>query len=360
MAKDKFDVLIVGAGFAGGATAFHLSEVFGGSILVIEREKVPGVHASGRNAGLILQAVADPAIRSAVAASRREYARLRSEVSFRSTGSLLLGARGSLEELRDTERVGSSFRAPDEVVRRVPLLEGHAFEAALETPGDGVIDIWALLQHYLSGARARGVTVRFDCAVHDISGGGPFRVETSHGPVEAAHLINAAGAWAGEVAAMAGATTLPLVAWKRHLLAIEGVAAVEHDWPFVWNLEPEFYFRPEATGILLSLCDEERGPSLEPTVSPAISRRAAELVLKELPALRAATERDVWSCFRTKAPDGRFVIGWDPRRAGFLWVAGLGGHGVGASWEVGRLATAAFCNRESSLGDAFAPSRLVH
>jgi D-arginine dehydrogenase len=359
MEPEKFDVLIIGSGFAGAATAFHLSEIFQGSILIIEREQVPGVHASGRNASLVLQSVADPAIRGVVAAGAREYARLRSELGFRQTGSLLLGTQGRLESLRETDRVESSLLEADVVHRRVPLLEGHDFEAALETPGDGVIDIWALLQYYLAGARGRGVTLRLSCGVQGISGHGPFRVETSRGLLEAATLINAAGAWAGEVAAMAGATQQPLTPWKRHLFVLQEIAGIDPDWPFVWGLEPEFYFRPDAQGLLFSLCDEEGSSSLEPLVSPGISERAADFVWKELPAMRIGAERDVWSCFRTRVPDGRFVIGWDSGCEGFFWVAGLGGHGVGSSWEVGRIAASLFCTGKAESHSAFAPARHI-
>jgi D-arginine dehydrogenase len=359
MRPERFDVLIIGSGFAGAATAFHLSEVFRGSILILEREQVPGVHASGRNAGLVLQSVADPAIRGVVAAGAREYRRLRSELGFRQTGSLLLGTPGRLERLRETDLVESVLREADAARASVPLLQGHGFEAALETPGDGVIDIWALLQHYLAGARARGVKLRLSSEVQGISGGPPFRVETSRGPLEVATLINAAGAWAGEVATMAGATRQPLTPWKRHLFALKEIAAIDSDWPFVWNLEPEFYFRPDSQGLLFSLCDEEGGSSLEALVSAGISERAAEFVWKELPALRSAAERDVWSCFRTRAPDSRFVIGWDPCCKGFFWVAGLGGHGVGSSWEVGRIAATLFCDRDSELHGVFSPKRYV-
>ena len=359
MRPEKFDALIIGSGFAGAATAFHLSEIFQGSILVIEREQVPGVHASGRNASLVLQSVADPAIRGVVAASTREYAKLRSELGFRQTGSLLLGTPDRLEDLRETDLVKSSLREADAVRQRVPLLEGHAFEAALETPGDGVIDIWALLQYYLAGARSRGAKVRLSCEVRGISDGGPFRVETNRGPLEVRYLINAAGAWAGAVAAMAGATPQPLRPWKRHLLALKGIDDVDPDGPFVWNLEPEFYFRPDSQGLLFSVCDEEEDSSLETLVTEGISERAAELVWKELPAMRGAAERDVWSCFRTRAPDGRFVIGWDPGCRGFFWVAGLGGHGVGSSWEVGRIAASLFCDAEAEVREAFAPARYV-
>jgi glycine/D-amino acid oxidase-like deaminating enzyme len=94
-------------------------------------------------------------------------------------------------------------------------------------------------------------------------------------------------------------------------------------------------------------------------VSPGITAHAADRVLRELPALAGARVRQVWSCFRTKAPDGRFVIGPDPALDGFVWVAGLGGHGVGCSWAAGRVAAAAFRGLESELTRAFAPARLT-
>jgi D-arginine dehydrogenase len=360
MPRKQADVLIVGGGFAGASTAFHLSALYSGSILIVERERVPGVHASGRNASLVLQSVADAAIRRAVAASQRYYVEHSADLGFRRTGSLLLGARPDLEALRETALVGSFLRTEEEVRPRIPPLAGHRFEAALETPGDGVIDIWALLQHYLRGARERGVRALFDCEVRSISGSGPYRVETSRGPIEASYLIDAAGAWASRVASMAGATPLPLEAWKRHLFVLAGIEGVEARWPFVWSLDPEFYFRPEATGLLFSLCDEERASVLEPTVSPGSSRALAELVWQELPALRGASERDVWACFRTKSADGGFVIGRDPKLERFFWVAGLGGHGVGSSWEAGRLAAAAFCEHEAETDRACDPSRFAN
>jgi glycine/D-amino acid oxidase-like deaminating enzyme len=340
MATARCDVLIIGAGFAGAAAALHLADGSERSILLIEREEVPGAHASGRNACLVRQSVEDAALRQVAAASQSYFAEHRLEVGFRPSGSLLL------------------WCSADEARRRVPLLEGHEFEAALETPGDGVMDVWALLQHYLQGARARGVKVWLSCEVREISGRGPFRVETSRGRIEAGSIVDAAGAWASQVAALAGATPLPLVPWKRHLFILEGMEPQRPETPFAWSLEREFYFRPDSGRLLLSVCDEERSALLEHTVSPGITQEAADLVLKELPALAGARVRQVWSCFRTKPPDGRFVIGWDPQLEGFFWVAGLGGHGVGCSWEVGRLAAVAFERREPA-PDAFAPARLT-
>ena len=77
-------------------------------------------------------------------------------------------------------------------------------------------------------------------------------------------------------------------------------------------------------------------------MSPDISQSLAELV---------------WACFRTKAPDGSFVIGWDRAAENLFWVGGLGGHGMGSSWEIGRLATQRFIHPNQTANQPFDPSR---
>ena len=164
----KTDVLIVGAGLAGASTAYHLSQSFSGSILVVERESIPGAHASGRNASLILQSVAASPIRKAVAASRKFYESRTKEFGFRMQGSLLLGEQSQLEKLRHPDLIASEYREPSDLCDEIPLLQGHNFEAALWTPSDGVIDIAALLQFYLQEARNQGVDLWVDCEVAGI------------------------------------------------------------------------------------------------------------------------------------------------------------------------------------------------
>ena len=355
--KVNTDILIVGGGFAGASTAFHLSQSFSGSILIIEKEKIPGSHASGRNASLVLQATLDPDIRRVLALSQRAYTEHEQSVGFDQRGSLLLGSREHLSQLQDPELVPTEYRSPDEVRTQIPVLDGHRFEAALSTPTDGVMDISALLQFYLAGARERGVDLKLDCSLLEVQGSGPYHLETTCGVIEARYLVNAAGAWAGDVARMAGASEVPLVAFKRHLFILGEIEQIEPTWPFVWDQDENFYFRPESGGLLFSICDEEKTTHLKPTVSPDISQSLAEFVWLQLPALQEATKQKVWSCFRTKAPDASFVIGWDPAAQAFFWVAGLGGHGMGASWEVGRLAAKRFMNPRSSQEGPFAPSR---
>lgn len=334
------DVLIIGAGFAGTATAYHLGQLFDGSLRIIEREEVPGFHASGRNASLLLQSVAHPEVRAIAARSQRAYSVHAEEIGYRPVGSLQLGSLDQLEPLRQPDLIESEFWTPEEVRRLIPVLEGHSFEAALLTPSDGVIDISQLLHFYLKGARKKGCQLDLIRKVTAIEKTGKhFRVETTKGTLEAGVVVNAAGAWASEIAGLAGALPLPTASYKRHLFILEKVPNIDPAWPFVWSIAENFYFRPESGGLLFSVCDEElTRDNFIPNVTPGITEKLADLIAEELPTLEDALHRQVWACFRTKTPSGGFHLGWSSEVEGFYWVAGLGGHGMGASWEVGRIA----------------------
>ncbi|HLA76235.1 MAG TPA: FAD-dependent oxidoreductase [Vicinamibacteria bacterium] len=363
------DAVVVGAGFAGAATAYHLVRMGLRDVVVLEQEPLPGTHASGRNAGMIREAVLPEAIQPLAVEGARFVrdppADLDPVPSFRRSGALMLAEGAQAKAVRawveSAERWGVRARWLDqsEAEGRVPALRGAAFSGAAWCPDDGVVDIAALLQGYLQTAVRGGARVLTGQRVLGIAveKGKVSGVATDQASFTTPLVVNAAGAWAGEVGKLAGATPVPLRACRRHLYVSGRLDWVEPSWPIVWDLSHALYFRPEPPGLLLSACDEtEQAPGLAATDAAASEMLAGKLSryvkrLADLPIARS------WAGLRTLTPDGGFVLGRDPQIAGFVWCAGLGGHGVTVGPAVGRLAAEAALGRPQPA--AHSPARFV-
>ncbi len=375
---EKTEILVVGAGVAGLSTALHLAKHRKTDITVLEGDARVGGHASGRNAGMIRQAVSDPALaalaiegrRALFQAGRRGWKGL----GFRRNGSLLLAsdAKGAAEiaAIRTAlVRNRLNFTTPSRkaILRRVPVLGPVSWSQALFCPSDAMIEIGPLLDGFLSKLRDAGVKVRFGepiRAIERVPGG--FQVSTSGRPVLASVVVNAAGAWASKIGEKAGATRVPLPAYRRHLYESPAFGRAAARWPFVWDLSRQLYFRPTARGLLLSPCDKVFfRPGPEAPRSESVDPRMRGLLLRKLKAfssqLASVTIGAGRSGLRTVTPDGRFVIGEDPALPGFFWVAGLGGHGVTTCFSVGKLAAALITGRptDAKLARALSPARFL-
>jgi D-arginine dehydrogenase len=339
-------VIIVGAGVAGAATAWALARAGHGPGLLLEQEVAPGMHASGRNAALAHQLEDDPVI---LALAVRGMARLhdldagRDEL-LQSVGGLIVaaGQAGEAAIARTHTRtreagVASELMPAAQARARFGCLDLIAFETALWSPSDGVLDIHAILMRYLDGAKAGGFSVHTGCRVDDlvIEGGRVRGVRVKDQIIRAEVVVDASGAWAGR---LGRAVRLPLQPKRRHLFITGPLAFVDRTWPPVWTIEREYYFRPESGGLLLSPCDETNVEPGEPVIDSAAAVLLAEKRAADAPRLADVTIRRSWACLRTFAADRRPVIGPDPHLSGLFHVSGLGGFGMTTSAAVGELA----------------------
>ncbi len=367
----RADVVIIGAGLAGAATAYQLAQEGVSDILVLERERTPGMHASGRNAAMAFQILADGAEAHLAVEGTKFLATpppgFCDHPLLRQCGSLLVASESGLAALREAANAASRLGLASRLIEAgeagawVPALRAAPVARALYTPTDGVVDIHALLHGFLTGARRAGARIRCGEAVRAIetANGKVARVRTDTSAVACGVVVNAAGAWATEVARAAGLRHISLLPRRRHLFWGHPPLPVERDAPFVWHSEVDVYFRPESGGILMSPCDATPHPAAEPTVDGAALDELYAKLERAFPKLLPSTIERSWACLRTFARDERFVIGRDPALEGFVWVAALGGHGVTTSAAVGRLAAAAVLGKPDESLRHFDPARLL-
>ena len=241
------DVAIVGGGFAGMSTAWALRRL-GIAAVVLEREPAPGRFASGRSAGLGRQLAEDDAT---TALTVRGAAVLRGELAsaWQACGGILSFDDAGLadEYAARAARFGVGVQRLDRagVAARWPGAAGLPIAAALQVASDGVIDVGALL-----AALSRGVAVVCRAAVERAAPAARgVELTTARGRLHAQVVVDAAGAWAGELTG-----DPPLEAFKRHVYVLE--AAAPSSAPYLWHLGAgEVYVRADAGGLLASPCD---------------------------------------------------------------------------------------------------------
>jgi D-arginine dehydrogenase len=344
---DRRDVLIIGGGFAGAATAWWLKRHGVARVTILEQEDTPGVHASGRNAGIARMATEDPATTLLAARSvsfmRHQPEGFCASPLFEGTGGFLVSCVDDdprLEAIRKHALAGgvhTYFVERNEVLERMPALLESPFRQALHCPYDGLVDIHALLTSYLAPAE---VLTGAKVTGFQKEGTRLTAVETTRGNLRAEWFVDAAGAWASVLGLMAGAVPVKLTPKRRHLLHTGPLDWAAPTTPYVWCLHPAVYFRPESHGLLLSPCDEQPHAPGTPASDPEIALLLAERLAGAFPHLSNLPIARYWAELRTFSQDGGFVIGRDTRLENFLWVAGLAGHGMTASAAVGELAAA--------------------
>ncbi len=332
------DVAVVGAGIAGASAAYEMTGV--GSVVLLERESQPAYHTTGRSAAMLLDSYGGAAVRALTAASRPLFDEVPDVLIPR---PLLWVAPPEQREALAALHADNPALAPlDEAAARrmfPPLRPGWTAAALLDADACE-IDVLGLHQHYLGGARRRGLRLLLGAPVlagrHD---GTRWLLRTGAGDIRATWVVNAAGAWADELAEALGVPPIGLRPLRRTAV-VARASGVDRAWPLVADVGETFYVRPEGAGVLLSPADETPSPPCDARpndldVALAIERVNAATTL----GLRSV--RTAWAGLRTFTPDRTPVIGADPVVPGFCWLAGQGGYGIQTAPAAARHAAAA-------------------
>jgi D-arginine dehydrogenase len=225
---------------------------------------------------------------------------------------------------------------------RCPILAPHGYVKALCRPSVMDIDVDALHQGQLRRIRARGGVVMRGTPVRTIAREATtWRVEAAgdHRFV-ARHVVNAAGAWADEVALMAGVQPIGLVPKRRTAVLIDlpddvRLRASLATWPMVTNLADTFYFKPES-GRLMA-CPSDETPLAPCDVQPEeLDVATAVARIEEVTTLQVRRVTHKWAGLRSVVVDEAPVLGEAPDAPGFFWAAALGGFGIQSAPATGR------------------------
>ncbi|MGQ3053479.1 MAG: NAD(P)/FAD-dependent oxidoreductase [Roseateles sp.] len=342
------DCIVIGAGIAGASVAAALAGE--ASVALLEAEAQAGYHSTGRSAALYSALYGNATIRALTRASlgyfRTPSQGMVKQALLRERHTLFLvgaGQEGLVEDFTaDADvRERTSALTVDEVLARVPLLQRERIAGALLDVTSADIDVDLLHQGFLRQARAAGAQLHLGAGLQALEReGAGWLAHTATGSFRAGIVVNAAGAWADDVAALAGLAPVPLQPLRRTAVLIDLPDGVDATlWPAVVAIDESQYFKPDAGLLLISAADE--------TPSPPCDAQPDELdvaiAVDRFETLTGQTVRRVrhsWAGLRVFSPDRSPVVGFDAAAPGFFWCAGQGGYGIQTSPALGRAAAA--------------------
>ncbi|MCZ8370493.1 MAG: FAD-dependent oxidoreductase [Porphyrobacter sp.] len=361
------DVLVIGGGIAGLSVAARLAAK--ARVVVLESESAPGYHASGRSVAFAHYGLGNAPVRTLTALSMGELAKLGSIHP-----ALHIASADQMPLLDDLEGVHRHFACdysrvgPDGARGLMPALKPEACLAALIDHGSLKLDTHAMLQAHAASLKAGGGKVVTGTRVSAIARESDvWRITTSAGDFAAPILVNAAGAWADEIARMASVTPIGIEPRRRTVISFAAPQGEDVSrWPFTKTVGEGFYLLPEGRSQLLA-SSMDQTPSDPCDAAPeeldiAIAADRVEQATT-LPIRRIAHS---WAGLRSFAPDELPVIGHAAGAPGFVWCAGQGGAGFQTAPALSAIAASAalglpfpeYCAAAGLSFETFAPARL--
>lgn len=330
------DFLIIGGGIAGISAAARMSEL--GQVIVLEAEDALAHHASGRSAALFEPRYGAPAVVGLSLASEAYFRSMPGVLSPR--GLLLVGKADGVEAFEHDLEVMEFDRISVEEARGiVPILNPDTVAMAGYAAHAEDVDTDLLVQGFAREAKGRGAKIVTKARVTAIAkDGAGWRIDSTAGSFSTRMIVNAAGAWVDQVAALAGVRPLGFTPYRRSMARIPAPGG--HDvskWPMLFGPGEDWYAKPDAGALIVSPAEEDLMEPHDAWADDMVLAeglaRYEEMVTEPVTRLLAS-----WAGLRTFAPDRVLVIGPDPRAPSFFWLAGQGGYGFQTCPAASRLA----------------------
>ncbi len=319
------DFLIIGGGIAGVSAGARLAGL--GSVTLLEAEPALGYHASGRSAALYEPRYGSPSTVALSLASGDFY--LDTACEMLTPRGLMMVANADEQATFEADCDGMEMTriSPEEACAIMPILNPEMVAHAAKHDEAWDIDTDRLIQHFARELRRNGriVTGAQAVAIRRLPNG--WEVDTGGETYSARNIVNAAGAWVDEIAAMAGVAPIGITPLRRSMARIEVPGG--HDasaWPMCFGPGESWYAKPDAGALIVSPADQDPVAPQDAWADDMVLAegifRFSEYIIEEVTRMIAN-----WAGLRSFAPDHNLVIGPASDDPTFLWFAGQGGYG---------------------------------
>lgn len=360
------ETVIIGGGIVGSSIAWHLTAAGCKSVLVIERESAQGKGSTGKSMGGVRAQFSTPVNIQMSLYSIPFYANFEETTGYpcgyRDQGYLFVATRPShLDYLRanyarqcqlglKTVRLVTA----QEITQMFPQLRSDDIQGGSFCSSDGFVDPYSAMNGFIAGAVEKGATLWKKTEVTAIATGedGTFKLQTTQGPVATRMVVNAAGAWARQLAALVG-VDLPVEPLRRMLVPSEPFDEFPHSSPMIIDMSNGFHFRPEGRGFLLAWNDPTEASGYKMDFEPAFVEKILTLAANRVPVFEnlAVNPKRAWAGLYEMTPDHHAILGQAPGLPGFFLANGFSGHGVMHAPATGRIISDLILNGKTSVVD---------
>jgi sarcosine oxidase subunit beta len=381
------DVVIIGGGIVGSSIAWHLTAAGCKNVLVIERESAQGKGSTGKSMGGVRAQFSTPVNIQMSLYSIPFYARFEETLGhpsgYRDQGYLFLATkdshmaylRSNFERQRALGLKTVRMVEADEIASMLPQLRSGDILGGSFCSTDGFVDPYSAMTGFMARSVDQGATLWKKTDVTGIvtetsaAGREVSAVETSRGTVATRVVVNAAGAWAAQVAKFAG-VDLPVEPLRRMLVPSEPFDDFPHSSPMVIDMSNGFHFRPEGRGFLLAWNDPEETSSYNTDFEPAFIEKILTLAANRVPAFEnlAVNPKRAWAGLYEMTPDHHAILGPVPGLEGLFLANGFSGHGVMHAPATGKIVSDLILHGKTAIVDdvsvlnfdRFAKGALLH
>lgn len=333
-----YDVAIIGGGIAGISAAANLAPL--GSVVLLEAEPILGYHATGRSAALYTECYG-PGIIPRLTMASRPFFTDGAEVFGTPRGVMFAGTRAQAAVTANLFTTYSGM-VPDleqiskaEITEMCSAIDTSVITHGLLEPRAMDLDVSGIEQAFRKKAIDHGTDIIVNAPVTDLRRSTRWEIRSGAGDIKAHVIVNAAGAWADDVALLGGITPLGLRPLNRSAF-LTSPASDPRRWPMVVDVEEQWYFKPEGQNLLGSAASELPSPPTDARADEEDVARGIERI-NAVTSLGIRTVTTAWAGLRTFTPDRTPAVGFDADDPTFFWLVGQGGYGIKTSPAMGQL-----------------------